>query len=146
MAKGTCHSFPNRTLLAMMLVVTLLFITLLLLRSYRVTEAFCDSDADKDKHRLLFFSMAECRYCIEFEPLWRKLADDPGLQRLVCFQKIGSDQPRFQELTRRHSVVSYPTLVIEPPATTGRGTKFTGQRTEAALRHWISTQTGGGGR
>jgi thioredoxin-related protein len=127
-----------------MLILTAALVAYLLVRISRqllpLAAPGLRENLEERKPQLLYFSMTECRYCIEFQPMWDKLAKDNELSSQVELHQYSSTHEDFSKLVQQYGVSSYPSLVLVQVS--GSYSTFKGQRTEEALKSWVRSSVG----
>jgi hypothetical protein len=95
---------------------------------------------DSEKHIFYYFSMNGCKYCKEFDPVWKKITTSQSKkQSPIIMKKI--IQSRYSPLLLKYNIQSFPTLLLQRTDGSKSHHIFEGDRTMKNINDFIKDKT-----
>merc|ERR1711988_891532 len=101
-------------------------------------ENFVEIVTDSKKHVLVYFHAPWCGECKDFTPVYKKIAEHYKDDESVVVAKL--DAEAHAVFAKMYKVTSYPTLKVFPKKEK-KGTDFTGDLTEDAIKEFYDKET-----
>lgn len=126
----------NKTVYYVFLLLGILFLgSVLFVMVNKRYEPFENSSSTSNVN-IEYFYMESCPYCIEFDPVWKTVSEDPQYNSITFIKRNIKENA---DLASKHNINSAPTIVAVDKTSGNVVSQFTEARDVANFSNFVST-------